>query len=682
MTLPTADGSANQVLKTDGSGTLAWVDNGGGGAAIQGSSITVGSAAISEAELETIDGVTAGTVAASKAVVVDANKDVTGFRNVTLTGEADAATLDISGNSDLDGTLLVGSDLSLDGSNKELRFYEGANYVGFEAPALTADKIWVLPTADGSADQVLKTDGSGTLGWATAGSGSLSQVTENSKTGSRLSTATAANYGNIGTKAVDLSYSASTSSTRGATGDYSFAMGEEVTASGSRAVAIGEFAEATGNTSIALGYVAKATGSRAFATGESTTASGNFSAVMGQSTTASGTYSIATGYSTEANGTASFSMGKETEASDFGSLVIGTYNSVGNAVTANGSASAFDVDNSAFVIGNGTSLALSDAFVVYSNGNATLTGELDAATLDVSGNADIDGITNLDAVDIDGAVQLDGTLTVGVDDTGDDVKFFGATSGAYLLWDESDNSLETAGVATINIVKDKLLIGGTAVTTTAAELNILDGVTSTAAEINIIDGGTSASATTIVDADRVVLNDNSTMKQVAMTDIKTYISSNTYPFVLAELDAAQETTSSATAIGLNTTALVSLGSVFSINASDYIQTSEAGYYEVSANTTWFKDGNASRYLIFQIQKSSDGSSWSDVDGGRFIATAPSATPTYAFGAGRAAVQLSADDMIRVTVKEDQGSSGTLYLRSSGIDDAYPGDTTIMVKKIG
>jgi hypothetical protein len=206
--------------------------------------------------------------------------------------------------------------------------------------------------------------------------GSLSQVTESSKTGSRLSTATAANYGNIGTKAVDLSYSGSSSSTKGATGDYSFAMGEEVTASGSRAVAIGEFAEATGNTSVALGYVAKATGSRAFATGENTTASGNFSAVMGQNTTASGTYSIATGYSTEANGTASFSMGKETEASDFGSLVIGTYNSVGNAVTTDGSASAFDVDNSAFVIGNGASGSLSDAFVVYSNGNATLSGDL------------------------------------------------------------------------------------------------------------------------------------------------------------------------------------------------------------------------------------------------------------------------------------------------------------------
>ena len=40
------------------------------------------------------------------------------------------------------------------------------------------------------------------------------------------------------------------------------------------------------------------------------------------------------------------------------------------------------------------------------------------------------------------ATQLNSTLTVGVDDTGHDVKFFGATSGSFLLWDESDDALE------------------------------------------------------------------------------------------------------------------------------------------------------------------------------------------------------------------------------------------------
>jgi len=113
--------------------------------------------------------------------------------------------------------------------------------------------------------------------------------------------------------------------------------------------------------------------------------------------------------------------------------------------------------------------------------NLNITGNLD-----VNGTADINGTTNLDGVDIDGSVQLDGSLTVGVDDTGHDVKLFGATKDAYLLWDESDNSLKTAGAATINVTKDKLKIGGIAVTTTAAELNKLDDVTSSTAQLNYL----------------------------------------------------------------------------------------------------------------------------------------------------------------------------------------------------
>mgnify|MGYP003627853982 CR=1 FL=1 len=62
--------------------------------------------------------------------------------------------------------------------------------------------------------------------------------------------------------------------------------------------------------------------------------------------------------------------------------------------------------------------------------NLTISGELDAATLDISG-----------AIDIAGNSQFSGTVTVGVDDTGKDVKLFGATSGSHLLWDESADDL-------------------------------------------------------------------------------------------------------------------------------------------------------------------------------------------------------------------------------------------------
>ena len=82
------------------------------------------------AELNVLDGITAvvgelnaldigstavGTAVASKAVILDSNKDYTGLRNFTITGELDAATLDISGNADIDGTLNA-DGLDVDGN--------------------------------------------------------------------------------------------------------------------------------------------------------------------------------------------------------------------------------------------------------------------------------------------------------------------------------------------------------------------------------------------------------------------------------------------------------------------------------------------------------------------------------------------------------------------------------------
>jgi len=55
----------------------------------------------------------------------------------------------------------------------ELRLYDvgDSNYVGFEAPALTANQIWVLPDADTAGPGCLKSDGSGNLGWTSAVTG-------------------------------------------------------------------------------------------------------------------------------------------------------------------------------------------------------------------------------------------------------------------------------------------------------------------------------------------------------------------------------------------------------------------------------------------------------------------------------------------------------------------------------
>jgi hypothetical protein len=59
-----------------------------------------------------------------------------------------------------------------------------------------------------------------------------------------------------------------------------------------------------------------------------------------------------------------------------------------------------------------------------------------------------------DSLIVTGATSQQGTLTVGVDDTGYDVKFFGATSGAYMLWDESADDLKLVGAAGLTVAGD------------------------------------------------------------------------------------------------------------------------------------------------------------------------------------------------------------------------------------
>jgi hypothetical protein len=155
-----------------------------------------------------------------------------------------------------------------------------------------------------------------------------------------------------------------------------------------------------------------------------------------------------------------------------------------------------------------TSTTVADADRVVLNDNGTM---VQVAVTDLAAYFDdeITAMPNLTSV---------GTLTTL---TVDNVIVNGSTIGHT-----SDTDLLTvaSGVLTVagEVSMTTLDIGGTNVTSTAAELNILDGVTSTATELNILDGDTSATSTTVADADRVVLNDAGTMKQVAVTDLAAY----------------------------------------------------------------------------------------------------------------------------------------------------------------
>ena len=170
-----------------------------------------------------------------------------------------------------------------------------------------------------------------------------------------------------------------------------------------------------------------------------------------------------------------------TGALDSGSITsgFGTIDTGSSNITTTGliSGGSLDIDD---VLINGTTIGHTDDtdLITLANGVVTVAGEVSMTTLDIGG-------TNVTST----AAELN--ILDGV----------------------------TATASELNILDG--------VTATTSELNILDGVTATATELNIIDGNTSASSTTVADADRVVYNDDGTMKQVAVTDLDTYISATT-----------------------------------------------------------------------------------------------------------------------------------------------------------
>ena len=145
-----------------------------------------------------------------------------------------------------------------------------------------------------------------------------------------------------------------------------------------------------------------------------------------------------------------------------------TSNTTGSIITAGG-------------VGIAKSVTIGENLTVH--GDTTISGNLtfgDAATDQVTFSADINshiipntddtfdlgstgqqwrnlylnGTANLDIVDIDGATQIDAAVTIGVDGTGQDVKFWGDTVGSFMLWDQSDDALELTDSSPIRIGDD------------------------------------------------------------------------------------------------------------------------------------------------------------------------------------------------------------------------------------
>jgi len=484
------------------------------------------------AELNILDGVTAtatelnysdtgssvGTVVASKVVTADANKDVASFRNITLTGELDAGSLDVSGDADIDGTL--------------------------EADAITVNGTALASVIAGTTVSNVTVSDSTT--------NSNFPVVFHDESNGLLDDTGALRYNpSTGELLVPKLTVAGTTTTV-----------DTVTMQAENAII---FEGATADANETTLTIVDPTGDRTI---NLPNVSGTLPVLAAASTTQ------ITSTPEELNildGVTSTTA--ELNIMDGVTATTAELNTLDGVTAVVGELNALDLGSTAV----GTAIA-SKAVILDSNKdytgirNLTITGELDGATLDISGDADIDGTLEADAITIGGtaintviagvtvtnatnatnsahvsvadnestnennlipfiedesatgnvglesdgdftynpstgrltATQLAGTLQTAAQAnvtslgtlttlTVDNVIINGSTIGHT---GDTDLMTVASGILTVagEVSMTTLDIGGTNVTSTAAELNILDGVTATAAELNIMDGVTATTA--------------------------------------------------------------------------------------------------------------------------------------------------------------------------------------------
>ena len=174
--------------------------------------------------------------------------------------------------------------------------------------------------------------------------------------------------------------------------------------------------------------------------------------------------------------------------------------------------------------------APADGAVIYVlNDKTNLTAIAPTAT-------DLNGVELILDADADTSITADTDDTIDIKIAGaDDFQFtantFTALSGSTIKANTIAETTAASGVTIDSVLLKDGVVTGTGFTIgsaaiTEAELEILDGLASTTAELGVIDGDTAATSTTLADADRVVVNDNGTMVQVALTDFETYFESS------------------------------------------------------------------------------------------------------------------------------------------------------------
>ena len=206
----------------------------------------------------------------------------------------------------------------------------GTDVLAYDSNLQSFVTTFTLPTSDGTANQVLQTNGSATLSFVDQASLELYAENPSSPTAPTATGTNAAAIGFGATAAGSWSVAVGRSASTGSFGSSSAAFGYNASATGSGSIAVGPSCDATGTNSAAFGPSAQATGTQAVAIGDSyASGADSFAAAIANNTSsygATGANSVAIGYQARATNSNSVAIGNLSSSSNQYSVVVGGRN--------------------------------------------------------------------------------------------------------------------------------------------------------------------------------------------------------------------------------------------------------------------------------------------------------------------------------------------------------------------
>ena len=426
----------------------------------------------------------------------------------------------------------------------QLRIYEdtdlGTNFSAFQVGTQSADITYTLPTADGTTDFKLTTNASGVLSWTAShlptsadgqalGSATLewsdlfladggvinlgadqdTTLTHVADTGILLNSTRQLQFGDSGTYIH-----------QSADGVLDLVSDTEIEINATT-IDINGAVQISGTTTIA--------GSLIF--GSATVTEAQLEILDGATVTTDELNLIDGGATV---GTTAIADGDGLLINDAGTMRVSTVQTLAAYLDDEITAMPNLVTTAATTVGVLGSGSIAAGFGNIDNGASNITSgglvslDVDADADDVSGDSATGRLTLGAGQDLN--LYHGGTNSYIVNDTGDLILKTGASDEDMIFQGNDGGSpvtaltldMSAAGAATFNstVAATGFIIGSANIG--EAELEILDGLAATTAELTVIDGDTSATGTTVADADRVVMNDNGTMVQVAVTDLAAY----------------------------------------------------------------------------------------------------------------------------------------------------------------